>query len=90
VHLFPTLDTTGMASAAHCDALDTVAKDWGFSFKYRAFVIGGCGMDMVFALIDGLAHKAGLPSIPHVNKAMNRFSSGNSYANRVRHTSFSR
>jgi len=41
-------------------ALDAIAKDWGFSFKTRNFVVGGCGMDMVFALVDHLATKAGL------------------------------
>jgi len=41
-------------------AIDAIAKDWGFSFKSRNFVIGGCGMDMVFALVDNLARMAGL------------------------------
>lgn len=40
--------------------LDAIARDWGFSFDKRAFVVGGCGMDMVFALVDSLASKAGV------------------------------
>lgn len=56
------------------EALDLIAKDWRFSFKHRAFVIGGCGMNMVFALIDDLASTAGLE--------------GGKYANSVRHEHF--
>lgn len=54
--------------------LDAIAKDWRFSFHHRAFVIGGCGMDMVFALIDDLAGMAGL--------------NGGKYANSVRREHF--
>lgn len=43
------------------EALDIIGKDWRFSFKHRAFVVDGCGMDMVFALVDSLAARAGLP-----------------------------
>lgn len=49
-----------LSSAEYSSALDIVAKDWGFSFKHGAFRIGGCGMDMVFALVDNLAAKAGI------------------------------
>ena len=47
-------------------ALDAVAKDWGYSFKSHTFVVGGCGMDMTFALVDRLAYLAGLtkPEFP--------------------------
>jgi hypothetical protein len=64
--LFPTLPEsfykTGEGGRSHGFALDAVAKDWGFSFKSRNFVIGGCGMNMVFALVDHLARIAGLES----------------------------
>ena len=50
----PDLDCPALDS----DAMDVIARDWGFSYKHRAFVIGGCGMDMVFALIDDLADRA--------------------------------
>lgn len=43
---------------AYNAALDSIAKDWRFSFEKRAFYIGGCGMDMVFALVYDLCHKA--------------------------------
>jgi hypothetical protein len=39
-------------------ALDVIAKDWGFSFKRRAFEAHGCGIDMVFATVYKLAGKA--------------------------------
>jgi len=90
-NLFPSLPDTDFGGdwRQRSQASDIVARDWAFSFKYRAFIIGGCGMDMVFALIDHLAHLADIKSIPNTNKAMDRFSSGQSYANRVRHQSFS-
>jgi hypothetical protein len=49
-----------LAGDAYRAALDTVARDWRFSFDARAFKIGGCGMDMVFALVDDLAGQAGM------------------------------
>jgi len=62
--LFPTLPEsfykTGEGGRSYGYALDAVAKDWGFSYKNRTFVVGGCGMDMVFALVDNLARMAGL------------------------------
>jgi hypothetical protein len=73
-------------------ALDIVAKDWGYSFKRRAFVIGGCGMDMVFALVDDLARKACMPLIrakPPMACSVPRYDARSSYANRVRRESFS-
>ena len=39
-----------------------IAKDWGFDLRRQAFLVHGCGMDMVFWLIDHLAAKAGLGS----------------------------
>lgn len=62
--LFPTLPEsfykTGEGGRSYGYALDAVAKDWRFSFKSRNFVVGGCGMDMVFALVDWLGELAGL------------------------------
>ena len=62
--LFPTLPESFYkpGGRGYSDALDAVALDWGFSFKSRNFVVGGCGMDMVFALVDHLARIAGLES----------------------------
>lgn len=57
--LFPSLPK-GSEPKVYSAALDVVAKDWGFSFTHQSFVIGGCGMDMVFAQIDYLASIAGL------------------------------
>jgi hypothetical protein len=91
-NLFPGLPETDFGGdwKKRSDAVDMVAKDWGFSFKHRAFVVGGCGMDMVFALVDDLASKAGIKAIPNKDKRMDRIRpSGESYANRVRRESFS-
>lgn len=81
-NLFPTLSEDGADWRTHSTNLDMVAKDLGYSFKFRAFVVGGCGMDMVFALIDNLAHLAGINAKDCDGKR-------SSYANRVRHESFS-
>lgn len=79
VNLFPSLPDDDFPTwRDRSEALDIVAKDWGFSFKHRAFVIGGCGMDMVFAQVDYLASIAGLKG-----------NGAQSYANRVRRESFS-
>lgn len=64
-----TLDPNGDSN----ETLEAIGRDWGFSFKHRAFIVGGCGMDMVFALVDDLAGKAGMPR---------------GYANRVRREHF--
>jgi hypothetical protein len=50
----------GFGDFEHSEGLDAIAKDWSFSFKHQKFVIGGCGMDMVFALVNDLAGM-GLP-----------------------------
>lgn len=42
------------------DELDIVAKDWGYAYNRRAFVVGGSGMDMVFALVDHLLCISGI------------------------------
>lgn len=68
------------AGANWSECLDAIGADWGFSWTARAFNVGGCGMDMVFALIDGLAAKAGLRGEGLTGKQ--------SYANRVRRESF--
>jgi hypothetical protein len=68
---------SGASIEDHNEALDFVAADWGFSFKTRNFVIGGCGMDMVFALVDRLASLSGLEG-----------RGAESYANRVRREAF--
>jgi len=79
VHLWPSIRTADMSpeiergGGGFSSALDAIARDWGFSFDKRAFVVGGCGMDMVFALVDSLAAKAGLRGTGH-----------DSYANTVR------
>ncbi len=74
VRLWPSLPYDGQLKFPEYNlALDLVAKDWHFSFKKRAFEVGGCGMDMVFAQIDYLAHLAGITD---------------GYANRVRHEEF--
>lgn len=39
-------------------ASEVVRKDWGFNIDKRAFVVGGCGMDMVFHLIYTLFGQA--------------------------------
>ena len=59
VHLWPAAPEDYPANR-YSEDIDAIARDWGFSFDKRAFVVGGCGMDMVFALIDSLAHKAGV------------------------------
>lgn len=76
VKLWPHVDEADLpAGTDYSAALDVIARDWGFSFRnnQRCFVISGCGMDMVFALVDNLAAKAGLPR---------------GYANRVRRDAF--
>jgi hypothetical protein len=50
--------TPEISALNYSDVMDVIAKDWGFSFEKRSFVVSGCGMDMVFALIDDLANKA--------------------------------
>jgi len=69
-----------MLTGSGSNELDIVAKDWGFDFTGRSFKVYGGGMDMVFALIDSLAKKAGLDSV--------RTPGGKCYANRVNWESF--
>lgn len=61
-----------LRSDRHRIAHDLIARDWGFSFKHRAFTVSGCGMDMAFWLVDHLATLAGIRD------------GRRSYANRVR------
>ncbi|HEX9156010.1 MAG TPA: hypothetical protein VF819_10625 [Nitrospira sp.] len=75
--LWPTLPE-GRGTSTFVDDLDIVAKDWGFSFNSRTFNVGGCGMDMVFWLVDNLAYKAGIPAKPSKGPR------SESYANRVK------
>jgi hypothetical protein len=75
----------------YSEALDIVGKDYGFNWDKRCFTIGGCGMDMVFALVDDLAHKAGLNDNgpPRDNdQPSHKNYVARSYANRVRRESF--
>lgn len=73
-NLWPrTLDPDGTPS----DILDIIAKDWGFSFKHRAFIVGGCGFDAVHHVIYGMAWRAFGDS-----------KEGLSYASRVRREHF--
>jgi hypothetical protein len=51
-------DESLFCGAEHSEALDDIARDWCFSFDSRDFKVSGCGMDMVFWLVDYLAHKA--------------------------------
>lgn len=64
VRLWPAYDEDLAGAASGCgtfaDGLDAIAKDWGFAYEKRAFVVGGCGMDMVFSLIANLHAMAGL------------------------------
>ena len=75
----------GLTMNEHHAALDAVAKDWGFSYDARAFKVGGCGMDMVFALVDKLASAAGLNVRPEGEPDKN--DGRRMYANRVRRES---
>lgn len=71
-------------SQTHSDDLETVAKDWcNFSFDKRAFVVNGCGMDMVFHLIYSLA---GLTR--DVRSEPGKQLSALDFANKVRHEAF--
>lgn len=78
--LWPRLPDDSRTISDHSSALDVVARDWRFSFKAHAFDVGGCGMDMVFALVHGLACKAGLDDRGKGGAGM--------YANRVRREAF--
>jgi hypothetical protein len=62
--------------------LDIIARDWGFSFDARAFNVSGTGMDMVYALVDDLAHRAGIGKLDPAGDGRT------SYANRVRREAF--
>lgn len=78
MRLWPRLPDDAASSVGdYSSALDIVARDWGFSFKARAFDVGGCGMDMVFALVSRLARMAD-----------DKGTGANDYANRVRREAF--
>jgi hypothetical protein len=69
-------------SGAFASTLDVIARDWGFSYDVRAFNVSGCGTDMVYALVDSLAHKAGIGKLDPDGDGRT------TYANRVRRESF--
>jgi hypothetical protein len=69
-------------ASGYPQALDEVARDWGFSWDARAFNVNGAGMDLVFWLIDNLASKAGIGKLDPQGDGRS------SYANRVRRESF--
>lgn len=39
---------------------EVIAKSWGYDYKARSFIVDGAGMDMIWHLIDSLAHKCGI------------------------------
>lgn len=73
--LWPHLECESGDFGDYNAAVDRVAKDWGFSFKHRAFIATGSGKDMVFATVYYLAQVSGL------DKPLE-------YTNRVRRDSF--
>jgi len=76
--LWPSLpEGFDIGSRDYASHLDPVARDWGFSFKAGAFDVGGCGMNMVFALVSRLARMAD-----------DKGTGANDYANRVRQEAF--
>jgi len=93
--LWPALDEATEANFvgdSHSRALDVVARDWLFSYDRRAFRVGGCGMDMVFWLVDHLASKAGMPTYTHRKIRTHEtepcaYGQPYSYANHVQRTS---
>lgn len=66
----------------YSEALDVIARDWGFSFDARAFNVSGAGMDMTFWLVDHLASLAGIGKLDPAGDGRS------SYANRVRREAF--
>lgn len=60
----PALDRDAETTlGGYSDALTVVARDWGFDFKKRAFVVKGTGFNAVYDALETLGYKAGLDKV---------------------------
>ncbi len=57
---WPNVDNIGAGIDESHECWCVAARDMHFSLKKRCFEVSGCGMDMVFALIEDLARIAGI------------------------------
>lgn len=62
VRLGPGIETVPISGIPYSESLDIIAKDWGFDWEKRSFLVRGTGSNMVLELLHKLVRMSGLTS----------------------------